>query len=315
MKGGGAHALIHHGKKKSTHIQAGFEFGTYGYACGFEGTNDNTLIFIAEEFLTPDQIQAGNLLPGTGPNAVTQPHSETRLAQKTSDDRQQQNLYALLSGIRTYHFHDTSVTSPIRFPCSIHENRYLLPDGSNIAAYLYLLQKNYPSHLSYIEDVIALIAPFFSTFSLRPDPVQKDQISLEWKEKDSDYTFQAFQMPDGLLRFICLATLLLQPIEMLPPIIIIDEPELGLHPFAITLLAEMIHSIKEQSQILITTQSVMLLDHFSLDTIRIVDRMNGSTTIHIPDPDELKEWLDDYSLGELWQKNLLGGLPVRGPYL
>jgi len=142
--------------------------------------------------------------------------------------------------------------------------------------------------------------------------LKEDQIALEWKEKNSEYKFTAHQLPDGLLRFICLTTLLLQPKEMLPPFIIIDEPELGLHPFAITLLTEMLKSASAFSQILITTQSPLLLDQFDISDIRIVDRIDGSTKIITPNAEELKDWLEDYTVGELWKKKPSGWITDSG---
>ena len=313
MKSGGANALLHHGPKRTPNAEVNLLFDRIGYLCAWESTQDNKLFFTHEQVrvLKPDEKtpMADFVMSNKQPDA----HQETHIFNDFLEDNLKESVLTLINGIHTYHFHDTSKTAQVRLPGPIHENRYLMPDGGNLAAYLYLLSLKYPSHFTYIENTIRLIAPFFSSFSLRPDPLKEDQIYLEWKEKNSDYTFAAYQLPDGLLRFMCLATLLLQPKEMMPPFILIDEPELGLHPFAITLLSEMLKGASINSQILITTQSVMLLDQVDLSDIRIVDRTSGSTKIVVPNEEELKEWLEDYSVGELWQKNLLGGLPIQGP--
>ncbi len=313
LKAGGANTILHHGSKVTKIAGAHLLFGRKGYLCAWESTQDDRLIFIQERIniLGADEQSplADIFLTNEHPDA----HIETQIFDDFFDENLRNSVLSVLNGIHIYHFHDTSKTSQVRLPGSLHENRYLMPDGGNLAAYLYLLEKTAPKHLDYITYTIRLVAPFFSSFALRPDPLNPELIRIEWNEKDSDYTFAAHQLPDGLLRFMCLATLLLQPKEMMPPFILIDEPELGLHPFAITLLSEMLKGASINSQILITTQSVMLLDQVDLSDIRIVDRTSGSTKIVVPNEEELKEWLEDYSVGELWQKNLLGGLPIQGP--
>ncbi|HOJ97236.1 MAG TPA: AAA family ATPase [Methanospirillum sp.] len=313
VKAGGANSLLHHGVKKTHHAEADIFFDRVGYLCAWEPTQDNKLVFTHEQVVVLKPDEKTPLVNFVMTNKEPDVHQETHIFHDFLDNEIKEAILPLMNGLHTYHFHDTSTTSQVRFPCQIHENRYLMADGGNLAAYLYLLHKKYNRHFLKIESTIRYVAPFFESFSLRPDPLKEDQITLEWKEKNSEYTFTAHQLPDGLLRFICLTTLLLQPKEMLPPFIIIDEPELGLHPFAISLLTDMLKSASAFSQILITTQSPLLLDQFDIPEIRIVDRIDGSTKIITPNEEELKDWLEDFSVGELWQKNLLGGLPIQGP--
>ena len=157
--------------------------------------------------------------------------------------------------------------------------------------------------------MVRLVAPFFDDFSLRPLPENKDLIKLEWMERNSDYPFLASHLSDGTLRFICLATVLLQPDP--PDLILIDEPELGLHPYALNILADLIKSASTKSQIVISTQSVSLVNQFEVEDILVVDRYNGETTIRRLVEEELVDWLNDYSLGELWEMNIFGGKPSR----
>ena len=91
----------------------------------------------------------------------------------------------------------------------------------------------------------------------------------------------------------------------------IDEPELGLHPFAIHLLAAMLRSVSKRRQLIVSTQSTDLLNEFDAEEVVVADRTEGFTCLHRLDSQALKNWLDAYSLGELWQKNILGGRPSR----
>jgi len=132
-------------------------------------------------------------------------------------------------------------------------------------------------------------------------------IRLRWKHRGSDDTFDASDFSDGTLRFICLTTLLLQP--RLPTIILLDEPELGLHPYALHLLAGMMRAASANTQIIASTQSVTLANQFSCEDLIIVDRVNDASQFRRLDEQELADWLDEYSIGELWEKNIIGGAP------
>jgi predicted ATPase len=209
---------------------------------------------------------------------------------------------------KSYHFHDTSDFAAVKRPCSKRDYEYLRPDASNLAAFLLRLKKKHERDYAYIREVIQLAAPFFDDFWLREED-DKDDILLEWREKGSDYPFHPSQISDGTLRFICLATALLQPD---PPLtILLDEPELGLHPYALTLLAGLIQKASFKTQVIVSTQSAPLIDHFEPENIVIVERQNGESIFKRLNKDDLKVWLDDYSLGELWQKNVFGGRPAR----
>ena len=140
--------------------------------------------------------------------------------------------------------------------------------------------------------------------------LNEDKIRLEWLHVGSDAYFDASSLSDGSLRFIALATLLLQPESLRPPVVLLDEPELGLHPFAITLLASMLKHAAVDSQIIVATQSPVLLDHFEPEDVLVAERVNRATKLSRLDDDKLHAWLEDYSLGQLWEKNEFGGRPV-----
>ena len=188
------------------------------------------------------------------------------------------------------------------------DNRKFHPDGSNLAPYLYYLKKACSDDYKNIVDAVRMVTPFFDTFSLSPHRLNPDHIRLEWKERGCVSCFDATALSDGTLRFICLATLLLQPEP--PCLILIDEPELGLHPYAIKLLSALLKSASEKSQIIVSTQSVTLVNQFEPSNILIADREGEQTLFRRPDKEKLGTWLEDYTLGELWEKNIIGGRPA-----
>ena len=208
-----------------------------------------------------------------------------------------------------YHFHDTSTFAGVKKYCSIRDYEYLRVDASNLAAFLWYLKKKHEKEYQVIRDVVQLAAPFFDDFLLRESIKDPDETLLEWRQKGSDYPFHPSQISDGTLRFICLATALLQPNP--PSTILLDEPELGLHPYALTLLAGLIHKASFKTQVIVSTQSAALIDHFQPEDIVIVERQDSESIFKRLNKADLKVWLDDYSLGELWQMNVFGGRPAR----
>lgn len=216
-------------------------------------------------------------------------------------------LRNFLNSFTVYHFQDTSITSLMRKECNIGDNIALRHDASNLAAYLFRLQKNEPKSFKLIEGVIRSIVPYFKGFVLRENPNKQDYITLEWEEKDSDTYLDANSLSDGTLRFIALATLLLQP--NLPDTIIIDEPELGLHPTAINKFAAMVRRASQKKQIILATQSVNLVNCFEPEEVVVVDRKDNQTIFNRLDKESLSVWLDVYNLGDIWEKNIIGGQP------
>ncbi|HHG3532795.1 TPA: AAA family ATPase [Vibrio parahaemolyticus] len=210
-----------------------------------------------------------------------------------------------------FHFHDTSDTAAVKRLGAVHDTEYLRSDASNLAAYLFKLQRENSEVYAQICKTVRLAVPFFDDFVLKPIQLAsgEEQIRLLWKQADSDYPLWPSQLSDGSIRFICLVTALLQPNP--PSTIIIDEPELGLHPYAITLLGALLRSASKRMQVIVSTQSVPLLNEFELDDLIVVEREEGASTFKRLDADKFRTWLDDYSVGELWEKNIIGGNVVR----
>lgn len=216
-------------------------------------------------------------------------------------------IKTLLESFIVYHFHDTSKTSPMRQPCPVGDNATLRHDASNLPAVLYRLQQTDISAFRLIEATVRSVAPYFKRFKLAPMITDESRIKLEWEEEDSDMYLDASSLSDGTLRFIALATLLLQ--TNLPDTIIIDEPELGLHPAAMVKMSAMIKKAASKAQVIIATQSVTLISIFSIEDLIVVGRNENQSTFHRLDEKVFDQWLEEYSVGELWEKNIIGGRP------
>ena len=212
----------------------------------------------------------------------------------------------LLRDCAVYQFHDTSDSSKLKNKWDVSENNQLRSHGGNLAAVLYRLEQQDLRRYELICKQINRVLPGFDRFAIEVD---YGRVMLRWKSKWSDKTFGAHITSDGSLRFFALATLLNLPPQMLPDVIFLDEPELGLHPSAISLLGGMIKSLSVQKQVIVATQSPLLVDSFDLDQIFVLDLMEGETKVSRPDEEGLKHWLEEYSTGEMWQKNVLGGRP------
>ncbi len=310
-KQGGANNLLYFGRKYSSFIRGDIYFKNNRYEFILEADIENRLFFNRETTY---------FKPSDKDTWFSKTLSTNEYESKLTDQKTHKSdwgpwkgtpfyVYHALKTWRVYHFHDTSVNSPMRTPCNVNENKYLHPDASNLPAFLYMLQRAYPDSFSDIENAFRSIAPFFDRFELEPDRSNPEIIRLEWKHVDSDYLFTAVHLSDGSLRMLALLTLLLQPDHLLPTTILIDEPELGLHPAAIELLSEIIKSVSKKSQIIISTQSPSLVSHFEPEDIIVVELVEKETIFKRLDKKKLEHWLEDYSLGELWQKNIIGGRP------
>jgi len=214
-----------------------------------------------------------------------------------------------LNSWRLYHFHDTSSASPLRKTADVDDNRFLRMDGSNLASFLHLMRQRYEENYRLIRGTVRLVAPFFEDFLLEPSALNQDRIRLEWRHRGTDAYFDVSSFSDGTLRFIALATLMLQPEELRPSVILLDEPELGLHPYAITLLASLVKLASVESQVILATQSPVLLNHFEPEDVLVTDRLRGQTVFTRLDAESLSIWLEDYNLGQLWEMNEFGGRP------
>lgn len=301
QKQGGPDALLHFGRQTTDKFHAEFYFDRNGYKFDLIPTNDNRLIFEKEI-----SWFGGVLFPGSKSATLGSGHSESKL--KDAQDDYSPYVKSSVSNWRVYHFHDTSENAKVKQPQASNLNLRLLPNAGNLAPYLRMLKYKHPKEYQRIVDAIRLVAPFFDDFVHRTDDTEF--MALEWTQKGKpDIPFKAHMLSDGTLRFICLATLLLQPTLLLPSTILIDEPELGLHPYAIAILAEILKQVAEHRQLIVSTQSVELINELSPEDIIVVDQQDGASTFKRFTQADLTGWLEQYSMGELWKSNVLGGRP------
>lgn len=310
-KEGGASNLLHFGPKESQYILGKIHFQMNYYEFKLEYTKDDRLYFVYEN-VAFDKGDGDWFI-----YSINNPFSYSPYESKLEEESKQPGysggksiafyVYNSVKTWRVYHFHDTSYNSPLRRACSINDNRFFRQDGSNLPAFLYMLEKRYPKNYKSIEFTFQSHVPAFEGFVLEPDMLNPEMIRLKWKHRGKDVLFSAVHLSDGSLRLLCLLTLFLQPEELMPSTIIVDEPELGLHPAGIYLISELIKSCS--AQVIVSTQSPSLVNYFEPEDVIVVEYKDGESLFKRLERKELQEWLKDYSLGELWEKNIIGGRP------
>ncbi len=313
LERGGSDNFLFNGPKVTQKINIEFDFesfssnssGSNSYRFELTPTVDERFLINEErKYITTDWRSYGN-------------HSEEsqlydKRNEKSWDD--QWNgvgyfVYESISSWMVYHFHDTSTSSPMRRSEIIEDNKKLRGNASNISPFLLDLKNNFPQNYKAIINSIRLVMPFFDDLLLDVQKLgEAEKVRLSWTQKGSDYPMQPYHLSDGSIRFICLATALLQPNP--PSAIIIDEPELGLHPAAIVILAELIQQATQRTQVIVATQSPALIDQFGIDDIIVVNRKEGASVFERLNEKDFSEWLESYSVGELWTKNVIAGGPV-----
>ena len=307
---GGADSLLHFGRKRTDQLALEVVFAPVGprangYSCVLVPTTEGGFVFQSEYAVIHD----GSRYPQPYAKLLDQGHVESQLRPAIQDDLLTAFVREAMQSWRVYHFQDTSDSARVKQAADIYDNRFLRPDASNLAPFLYALAETDPDHYRKIVGAVQMVAPFFADFALRPDPLNEDKIRLEWTERGSDFYFGPSALSDGTLRFICLATLLLQPTGRLPSTILLDEPELGLHPYAITVLAGLLKAAAQKTQVIVSTQSVSLVNQFAAEDVLVVEREQGETVFRRFDTEAVEHWLEEYGLGDLWEKNVLGGRP------
>lgn len=313
---GMANAVLHFGSERTKSMSFSFEFESGEWRNEYSAT----LSYFAPDglFFTEERTSAhrvgqerpiSEVLPSAGrmesqlevDNAPNAAYGKTRSA-----------VSWMLKGCKAFQFHNTSPESAIRSSCYIEQGGYLRSDAGNLPAFLYAMRQQTPEHYQRVLMAVREMVPQFRDFALEPSARNPNRIFLNWiGEEGEKYLLGPHQLSDGSIRFVALASLLLQPADKLPTVIVLDEPELGLHPAAIKSLAGMIDIASQTCQVVLSTQSAELASLFPAECVRIVnyDTIHHCSTFTPLPLDELKGWLEDYSLAELWEKNILGGRP------
>ena len=303
---GGASKLLHDGPSRTREIEAELTIRTdagenqYNFRLFYAA--DDQLIF-ADERYRFSRAAFGSPAPWRSTGSG---HHDPQLLTHAVSDDTARVVRTLLQRIVVYQFHNTSDTARIRSKWSLSDDRFLKEDGANLAPVLYRLRETDRCCYQRIVDTARLILPFFSDFVLEPDGYS---LLLQWRERNSDEIFSVSQASDGMLRVLALVALLLQPEEGLPDVMILDEPELGLHPYAINIIGGLISAAAARIQIILATQSMALIDCFNPEDVVVVEREGRGSVFRRLSSEALDVWLEDYSLSELWEKNVIGGRP------
>lgn len=307
---GTSQMFLHYGAKKTPTISATLRFDSRQnsfdvYSFCLSNAVPDRLIISSEEI----QWKSRNSTKETpGNKQLISDFNESALVSVT--EQTERSIHNLVSGCKVYQFSDSSMTAPMRQTSTVESAHYLQSEANNLASFLYFLKNNYRESYDRIVSYVRDVVPQFHDFYLEPE---RGYISLKWTDTSAnDYVLSSYQFSDGSIRFIALATLLLQPKETMPWVIIVDEPELGLHPYAIDCLTNIIKDASLHSQVIVATQSPILIDGFSANDVTIIER-DSSTESSIArklNEEDYKAWLDEYTLSELWNKNIIGGQPL-----
>lgn len=311
----GVSQLLFHGPKATESLEFTLHFSsktvrnTYGVKLSF-GLPDR--LFVSGESVT--HLREGHRQPQEYFLPVGR--DEVSIKEDTREDtcKTSRVIARFLSGVRAYQFHDTSETARIRGRSYVDDSKHLLSDGGNLAAFLKRLKEGdeFRPYYERIVRHVRRVMPQFGDFMLEPLSDNERYVRLNWRNAwGNDYLFGPDQLSDGSLRFMALAALFLQPPQLMPGVLVVDEPELGLHPAAIVELAGMVRIAAQNTQVLLATQSPCLVDEFSPEQLLIVefDKKERCSVFSRLDAEALREWLERYSLSDLWEKNVLGAQP------
>ena len=313
---GGADDQLHGGNETTPRLEAEIamrtDTGLNEYRFTLAYAHPDRLIFTDEAFrysrddragdadwihLKSGHSEAGIVEAGQSDGASKPPNPNAKTARTVT---------YLLRNCAAYQFHNTGAKSNFKKKWDAGDNTFMRSDGGNLPALLYRLEHEDVRRYELICRHIRRVLPGFDRFEIEE---RYGKVALRWRSRHADKSYGAHLTSDGSLRFFALVTLLNLPVEMLPSVVLLDEPELGLHPKAIALIGDMIRALAGRRQVIAATQSPLLVDAFELHEVFVLELQDGRTELHTPDADQLKKWLDEFSVGELWQKNLLGGRP------
>jgi predicted ATPase len=311
QSGGGGSNFLHFGPARTRFLNAMLAFrndsGLNTYQCELTFAAVDRLMFVNEEL----QFQrSGASYPQTIPIENNEP-SESTLSRFLDPNRTTERfIKRFLDKTRVFHFHDTSTTSRMRNSCDENDALYLRAEGGNLAAVLLRLHNEFSANYRRVVAGVNTVFPELKDFHLEPTARNGTGLLLRWQPTSNPTElFGPTHLSDGTLRMIALVTLFNLPEAMAPWMIILDEPELGLHPAAEAYLASLIRSTSTQTQVLLSTQSATLVDHFKPSEVVVTEMREGASTFERLDEEKLGHWLKRYTLGEAWRKNVIGGRP------
>jgi predicted ATPase len=309
--GGGGSNFLHFGPAQTRFLSAMLAFrsdsGLNTYRCELTFAAVDRLIFVNEEL----QFQrTGAAHPQTIPIENNEPVESALSRYLVPERKTERFIKGFLDKTRVFHFHDTSMTSRMRNYCDEDDAPYLRTEGGNLAAVLLRLQKEFSANYRRVVAGVNTVFSELKDFHLEPTAGNGKGLLLRWRPTSHPTEiFGPAHLSDGTLRMIALVTLFNLPVAMAPWMIVLDEPELGLHPAAEAYLASLIRSTSTQTQVLLSTQSATLVDHFKPSEVVVTEMHEGASTFERLDEEKLGHWLKRYTLGEAWRKNVFGGRP------
>jgi len=305
IKNGGIGDVLFNGRKATDKMFFETMFGLHGYRFTIrQGADDKNFAVTDEARLYKKSRGDGWWLLGSSVDDKSLLAREIK--RNLPDSKYSRPIHETICSWKIYHFHDTSATASMRHAEIIQDNETLRPDASNIAPFLLKLREEDNEAYQDILNTCRMVVPYLDDFLLKPEKFgQAEKVSLTWRTKGADFPMQPYHLSDGSIRFICLATALLQPVP--PSAIIIDEPELGLHPEAIRILGELIQNAAKRTQLIIATQSPLLLDQFSINDIVVANHRDGQSVFERLKQEDFSAWLENFSVGELWTQNVIQG--------
>ena len=301
---GGANDILHDGADVTKSIDADIQIetktGVNEYKFSLMFAKPDKLVFKEEKY----RYNKNDAVEEATWSSCGVGHEEAHLPEIT--DNTATSILNLLRKLVVYQFHNTNDTSNMRLKWAIADGRWLKQNAENLASFLYRIQNDEKPYYLRIVKYIRLVLPFFDDFELYDE---FGQILLRWKEKGTNKVFNAGQASDGMLRTVALISLLAQNPKDLPSVLFLDEPELGLHPSAIDLVAGLIKAVSYHCQVFVATQSISMVNNFDLEDLVVIDRKERYSVYSRPDSRTLKEYLDEFSTGQIWEKNIIGGRP------
>jgi predicted ATPase len=310
--GGGASNFLHFGPAQTPFVSAALSFhsdagvmNVYCFELKFAAVD--RLIFF-HEYLRSKLDQEDSY--GTLRIENNEPQESALARELSPESKSQTFIKRFLDNTRVFHFHDTSMTSGMQIGCNVSESLNLRADGGNLPAVLLRLRDEFPANYRRVVGGVNTVFPELKDFHLEPTARNGSGLLLRWRPTSSPTEiFGPAHLSDGTLRMIALVTLFNLPEPMSPWMTILDEPELGLHPAAEAYLASLVRAASVHTQVLLSTQSATLVDHFKPSEVVVTEMHEGASTFSRLEDEKLGHWLKQYTLGEAWRKNVFGGRP------
>jgi predicted ATPase len=301
---GGANDILFDGADVTRSIDGDIAIGTSSgvneYRFSLMYAKPDRLVFKEEKY----RYQSGTHVTEARWSSCGVGHDEAKLPEVNHATAK--TILKLLRNLVVYQFYNTGDTANMRQRWATEDGRWLKQNGDNLGSFLHRIQHQDPPYYRRILTFVRMVLPFFDDFDLYDE---FGKVLLRWKEKGTAKTFNAGQASDGMLRTIALISLLAQNPKDLPDVLFLDEPELGLHPSAIDVVAGLIKGASEHCQVFIATQSVSLVNSFELDDLVVINRNARASEYTRPDSEKLQAYLEEFSTGQIWEKNIIGGRP------